>query len=80
MDFMRNNTCNPFQTKTHAIDYKLFTKKLFLYLKFTRVLLIYIYSPLFTAIFVIYITFKWCYLSCTNNPEGNYFRRLKYTS
>ncbi|CAA0099329.1 protein of unknown function [Escherichia coli] len=62
------------------ITNKLFTEKLFPYLKFTRVLLIYIYSPLFTAIFVIYITFKWCYLSCINNPEGNYFRRLKYTS
>jgi len=22
MDFMRNNTCNPFQTRTHAIDYQ----------------------------------------------------------
>ncbi len=79
---MRNNTCNLFQTRerTRLITNKLFTEKLFPYLKFTRVLLIYIYSPLFTAIFVIYITFKWCYLSRINNPEGNYFRRLKYTS
>lgn len=22
MDFMRNNTCNLFQTRTHAIDYQ----------------------------------------------------------
>lgn len=65
--------------RTQLITNKLFAKKLFLYLKFTHVLLIYIYSTLFTAIFVIYITFKWCYLSRTNNPRSNYFRRLKYT-
>ncbi|CTQ83385.1 conserved hypothetical protein [Escherichia coli] len=61
------------------ITNKLFTEKLFPYLKFTHVLLIYIYSPLFTVTFVIYITFKRCYLSPINNSVSNYFRQLKYT-
>ena len=62
------------------ITNKLFSKKLFPYLKFTHVLLIYIYSTLFTVTFVVYITFKRCYLTHINNSVSNYFCRLKYTS
>lgn len=66
--------------RTRLITNKSFTEKLFPYLKFTHVLLIYIYSTLFTVIFVIYITFKRYYLSRVNNSASNYYHRLKYTS
>lgn len=81
INFMRSNTCNLFHTRTHEfITNQLFTEKLFPYLKFTHVLLIYIFSPLFAVIFVIFVTFKQCYLSCRNNSGSNYCCRLKYMS